>query len=988
MNRSNIVSLPGVIGLTLLFVLGTPLYGQPTLTGIVRGKDSVALAGASLRNVKTQFISITDGNGRFSLPASPGDLLDCSFVGYTNQQILVGSVSSVNIYLQESTVLLSDIIVIGYGTGLRRDVVGAVAKISAADFNAGIITHPLLQLQGKLAGVQITQPGGDPNGDFTVRIRGATSIEGQPPLVVIDGVAIDDFNRAITTVNPADIESYDILKDASAAAIYGARGANGVILITTKKGNPGKSIVEYNGFTGIDMVANQIKVLTADEWRYATAVTGDGAHDKGANTNWQKEIERIGLTQNHQVGISGGSNQLAFRGSLGYTNQQGIILNSGKEMITARLSAQQANSDKRLLINYALSGSVINRSLLPDQSSTGQAQGGGSSLFSLALTALPVVPVRNTDGTYYNEHSPTLSANPSQMLNDIYSKKRESFFQGSVKADYEIINGLKAGFFGALSMGHDVYDYADPRIAQPFSYLATKADANKEILSADAHINYVKDWGQHHLQFTGVFEYNRFLNDGFSLTAHGFQFPDFLNNNFSAATQISTTDISSYKNEVRLVSTLGRAMYHYRDRYFVTINFRRDGSSKFGPNHQWGTFPSVALAWRLSEEGFIKKHSWINNLRLRGSYGLTGNQENLPANAYQLLYGVGGAFLYNHQFLQGYGSIREYNPDLRWEVRRSLNVGLDFSLLENRIYGTLDVYNDHTSDMLFNYSLPQPPFLNGEVLANAANATNTGIEISMGTVIRKTARFQWNVQLNVSRARNSITNLAGQFVGVSLDITNRHYGYALGGGLSDAYVTQIQKGYPAGVFWLPVHAGFDANGKELFNTYDKEGNWTGTKVSYTDQDRQYIDPTPDFSWGLTNSFFVGRFDASIFLRGVQGQKIFANTLLNLQSPVYLPGSNVSPEALTNGFTGQPQPSNLWIKDGSYARLQNVSVGYTLVHLRGLSKLRIYGTATNLFVFTSYRGVDPEVNVEGSQRYIDSSYYPKSRGFLIGVQATF
>ncbi|HQQ81707.1 MAG TPA: SusC/RagA family TonB-linked outer membrane protein [Cyclobacteriaceae bacterium] len=974
------------LGATLT-LLAMGAKAQITVSGQVMGKDSIALMGASVVNSSNKAIAITDEGGLFTIMARMGDPLDFSFVGYATQRIVVNS-SNLTIHLQEISNLLPDVVVMGYGAIPRKDAIGAVSKITTIDFNPGLITHPLQQIQGKLAGVSITQPGGDPNGDFTVRIRGASSIEGQPPLLVIDGVAIDNFNRAITTVNPSDIESYDVLKDASAAAIYGARGANGVILITTKKGNPGKSIVEYNGFTGIDIVANQIKVLSADEWRYATAVTGDGAHDKGANTNWQKEIERIGLTQNHQIGISGGSNQLTFRGSLGYTKQEGIILNSGKEMISARLSAQQVNSDKRLLINYALNGSVINRSLLPDQSSTSQAQGGGSNLFSLALTALPVVPVRNADGTYYNEQGPTLSANPSQILNDIYSKKRESFFQGSVKTDYEIINGLKAGLFGALSMGHDIYDYADPRIAQPFSNLATKADANKEILSADAHINYIKDWGQHHLQFTGVYEYNRFINDGFSLTAHGFQFPDFLNNNFSAATQISTTDISSYKNEVRLVSALGRAMYHYRDRYFVTINFRRDGSSKFGPNHQWATFPSVALAWRLSEEGFIKTFSWINNLRLRGSYGLTGNQENLPADAYQLVYGVGGPFLYKHQFFQGYGSIREYNPDLQWEVRRSLNVGLDFSLYNNRIYGTLDVYDDYTSDMLFNYSLPQPPFLNGSVLANAANATNQGIEISMGAVIRKTARFQWNTQLNISRARNSITNLAGQFVGVSLDITNRHYGYALGGGLSDAYVSQIQKGFPAGVFWLPVHAGFDTDGKELFNTYDKDGNLTGTKTSYTDQDRRYIDPTPDFSYGLTNNFSFGRFDASLFIRGVQGQKIFANTLLNLQSPVYLPRNNVSPEALTNGFTGQPQPSDLWVKDGSYARLQNATVGYTLNNLRGLSKLRIYGTATNLFVLTSYGGVDPEVNVEGSQRYIDSSYYPKSRGFLIGVQATF
>ncbi len=968
----------------LIFCLPRHVAAQTSISGRVTGKDTVALPGASVVNKVNHAVAITDTNGRFTIMADLGDVLEISFVGYTYQKIDVANFHVLDIRLQEAIQVLTDVVVIGYGSSPRKDAVGSIVKLTDTDFNSGIITHPLQQLQGKLAGVNITQPGGDPNGDFTVRVRGASSIEGQPPLLVIDGVAIDDFNRAITTLHPADIASYDVLKDAASAAIYGSRGANGVILITTKKGKAGQTTVDYSGFTGIEIVSRQIDVLNAAQWQRATG--GNSGLDHGADTNWQKEISRTGFTQSHQIGFSGGSNDLQFRGSMGYMRQQGIILNSGKEVVTARFSAQQTNKNKRLHINYALNASVINRSFLPDQNSSGQVLGFGSEIFGRSLSALPVQPVRNSDGSYFHG-ADARQANPVEVLNEVYSKRRENFLQASIRADYEFIDGLQVGLFGALSMGNNVFDYSDPGLLQLNGNAATKANTNKEVFSGDVHINYIKDWKQHHVQITGIYEHNRFLNDGASLTAYGFQFSDFLNNNLGAATQISTNDISSYKNEVRLISFLGRMLYHYGNRYFLTINFRRDGSSKFGPTHQWGTFPSVAVGWNVNEENFMKGFSWLNHLRVRGSYGLTGNQENLPANAYQLLYGSGGPFLYGNKVLQGYGSIREYNPDLKWEVRTSFNAGMDFGFLQDKIYGTIDIYNDRTSDMLFTYNLPQPPFLNNSVLANAANAINTGVEASIGVRILKKSRFQWNSQLNISRVHNQITNLAGQFLGVNLEIASV-YGYAQGGGLSGAYVSLIQKGYPAGVLWLPVHAGFDAHGNELFNTYDKAGKFIGTSTTYGDQDRRYIDPSPDFTWGFTNSFTAGNIDFSIFFRGVQGQRIFNNTQLTLGSIVYLPGRNIVQEALSNGFVGQPQPSSQWVQDGSYLRLQNVTAGYTVNHLRGLSKLRVYATATNLFVVTSYPGIDPEINVEGSQRYIDSNYYPKTRGFILGVQANF
>jgi TonB-dependent starch-binding outer membrane protein SusC len=972
----------------LLFFIVDTVFAQTTITGKVAGTNGVALSGATITIKGTSNISSTDNTGHFTVSASPGATIIFSFIGYRNHEVVVKNETELNISLTETIVKLDEVVLIGYGSTQRKDVTGSVAKVTPKEFNTGIITNPLQQLQGKVAGLVIVQPGGDPNGDFIVRLRGATSLEGQPPLLVIDGVALDDFNKAVTTLNPADIETYDILKDASAAAIYGSRGANGVILVTTKKSRAGKTLVEYNGFVGMENISNQIDVLSGDQWRRATDTLNLSDLDKGANTDWQKAIAQTGFSQSHLIAISGGTDQFNYRGSVGYISQQGVILNSGKEIITARLTANQKSFKNKLEIRYSINTSVINRDFLPDQNSTSQVIQGGAFAFNQSLHYLSVWPVHNPDGSYYQP--PVNVFNPVFLLSELYSKQRENFFQVTAKADYELITGLKLGVFGALSRGNNVYDKFWPAIpAVNVGSEASKFNNNKQNFTGDMHGNYQKNFGKNTIDITGVYEYNQFVNDGFGATARGFQVPALLNNNLATATNITTNDISSYKNEVKLISFLGRAVYTYDGRYIVTASFRRDGSSKFGPNYRWGNFPSVAVAWRASNENFLKNVNWLDNLKLRVSYGYTGNQENLPPNNYQTLYGPAGPYFNNGQVYQSYTSVQENNPDLKWEVRKSFNIGLDFSILNGRINGTFDVFNDNTSDMLFLYDLPQPPFLSATVYANAASALNKGVEITLGTGVVKNKNFTWNIQANMATLKNSITDLLGTFKGADLSLTNRRYGYANGGGFGYTSVTKLEVGYPAGVFWIPQHAGLDKDGHELYNNYDAGGKFIGTSTSYTNQDRVYIDPTPRYTWGVTNNFTYKNFDCSFFLRGVEGQKIFANSILKLENINYLYfGGNVTEKALTNGFTDLPQPSTYWLRDGSFIRLENISVGYQFKNIKGISNLRIYMAATNLFVITSYDGVDPEISTDGSQRYIDDNYYPKTRGFTFGINAAF
>ncbi|HTF19938.1 MAG TPA: SusC/RagA family TonB-linked outer membrane protein, partial [Chryseolinea sp.] len=761
----------------LLSLMSESVCAQALVTGTVFDTQGTTLAGASVMVVGTNAQTLTDARGQFVLNAQAGDRIQVSFVGFEPAGVVVQEEKALEIFLTESLSMLEEVVVVGYGATPRSDVTGAVGSLSQRDFIGGNITTSLQQIQGKIPGLVITQPGGDPNSDFNVRVRGATSLEGQPPLVVIDGVAIDDFNRAITTLNPNDIASYDVLKDASAAAIYGSRGANGVILITTKKAKTGKATFQYSGFGSVETIARKYDVLSRDQWLAATDTAAHRHYDEGADTDWQQEITRTAYSQSHTISASGGSDLARVYGSVGYLNQQGIVINTGKEVITARVSADIHSADEKLAVTLGINTSVIDRDLLPDQTSTAQVPQGGAAVFPWANSLLPIWPVYNEDGTYYQPSIDT--PNPVYLLEGLTSNQKQNFFQTSVRGDYEVLNHLKIGASAALSNGNDVYSrFWPPRLGTSDKATAGKSDASKRNFTGDLHVNYEKRFGDHAINVMGVYEYNDFINEGFGVNGTGQVVEGLLlSDNLASATP---TDMSSFKNEVKIISYLGRFTYDFKDRYLLTINFRRDGSSRFGPSHRWGNFPSAAVVWRLTNENFMSRVSWLD-MKVRLSYGLTGNQENLAPNSYQNLYGPAGSYYFNGSYGQSYGVVREANPDLKWEVRKSVNMGIDFSLWGDRVKGMLDVFSDKTSDMLFLYNIPQPPFVTNQAFANAADATNKGIELSVGAAIINQTAWMWNVRANIAVVRNRVTNLLGQFKGFDLSVTNTNYGYASGG---------------------------------------------------------------------------------------------------------------------------------------------------------------------------------------------------------------
>ncbi len=962
-------------------------YAQSrTITGRVtdtRDGSGIPQASVVVKGTSTGTTSDESGNFSISVPSSATALV-ISAVGFATQEVSITSSDNVSVTMSASSnTNLNEVVVVGYGTARKRDITGAVTKVSAREFNTGNIANPLQQVQGKVAGLVIVQPGSDPNSNITVRLRGSTSLEGQPPLLVIDGVAIDDFNRGINSIAPNDIESYDILRDASSAAIYGSRGANGVIIITTKKGRAGRTTVDYSGYVSMESVSGKLDMLSAQQWRDEV---GSSSIDKGANTDWQDVITRNALTHSHTIGMSGGAGSFNYRASVNYQKNEGVVVNSGRKLISARFTAQQRALNDKLQLQFGLNASQINRDLMPDQQ---DSRFGGSNIFNLAYNYLPVWPIYNDDGSYYQVIDQDLE-NPLFRLNEIKNKRRDNFYQGNARVDYEIVKGLKIGSFGAISRANDVGNYFEPRIPEKNNKnVASIYNNNKEVINFDLHANYRKEFGNHAIDVTGVYEWNRFTNDGFNAGARDFTVPDLQDNNLGLGNDLEGRNVGSYKNEVKIISFLGRLVYSFDDRFSATVNFRRDGSSKFGSNNRWGNFPSVGLAWTISNERFFESVGDVNLLKLRVNYGTTGNQENLPPYPIQFLYGASGLYYYNGQYYQSYSPSQLDNPDLKWEVRKSLNIGLDFTLF-NRLNGTIDVFSDKTEDLLFRYDLPMPPFLYPNVLANAANATNKGVEVTLDGRIVNNKSFTWSSRVNVGFLKNKVTNLSGNFKGADLQINARHYGYADGRGLSNAYITELTVGQPAGVFWLHEFAGLDNSGKQLFNDYDASGKLVGTTTAPVDEDRVFIDPQAKFSWGFTNDFTYGDFDLSIFFRGVQGQKIFANTLLNLETTTRLPGNNVTKGALTNGISEQPQPSTYWLRDASYARLENITLGYNVKagKIKQVEYLRFYVAANNLLVITPYDGIDPEIKIEGDRRYIDRNFYPKTRSFTVGVNVNF
>lgn len=977
-------------GTILLILFSLLLCHHPAIaqTRTIRGKitdgtgSPVAGASVMVKNSTSGVSTHEDGSFELTVERSSGTLV-ISHIGYATQQVDIFDKTEVSVVLtRDDKNSLDDVVVVGYGTARKKDITGAVASISAKDFNQQVLTNPIQQIQGKVAGLVITQPNGDPNGDLIIRLRGQASLSGgQTPLIVVDGVPLDDANQ-LQNIPPGDIASYDILKDASAAAIYGSRGANGVIIINTKRAGQGKSHLEYNGTVSMDKIAKEPDLLTASEYKAAIPSSALSTFDKGGNTNWWNAMTRTGSSQNHVLSLSGANNGFSYRGSVSYLDQQGIVINTGKNEVGLRLNAEQKALDDRLDVQVGILNTHVTRKYIDYQ------------LWQVVNNSPPTYPVYNADGSYFQYFSQDVY-NPVAPAEMETNGDKETFSQLYGTVNYELLKGFKIGAAGDLNYFNTVSQYYQPvlpGVGNVNSGNQTESDADSR--RGELHANYNATWGKSNFAATGVYEYNYYTTDNFSAAGQQYLI-DQLGANALQFGNALLNSISSYKDETKLISFLGRATYNYDSRYYLTASYRRDGSSKFGVDNRWGNFPSASAAWRISQETFAKDISWLNELKLSAGYGITGNQDAItPYNT--LLTLSSGSRYYDAAsgtYPVSYNVAQNPNPYLQWEEVKGKNVGLNFSVFNFRLNGDINVYDNKTEKLLFNYSVPTPPFFVPTILANVGEMSNKGVEIQLnGDVIRK-KDFTWNIGGQITFIKTRIDNLSGNFDGVQLSTNHigagTDYTYNGGGNFTSAILTYLQVGYSPYVFFLPHEVGVRAtDGRELFA--DGKGG-TVISDSVTDAMRHYIDPAPKFTYGFSNTFTYKSWNLNIFMRGVYGEKIYNNTEAVLNDLSRLPGKNVLKEALTNGIQGTAQ-SDRWLEPASFLRLDNATLAYTIKNPKGFENFKVFVTGSNLFVITKYEGLDPEIrngDAYFNRNYIDLSYggdgyYPRSRSVAVGV----
>lgn len=961
-----------LLGLLLVALLcGVKTFAQDTppfmLSGRVTDIAKMPIAGATIAVEHTTQGTITDGNGQFSLQVRKGQNLVVSFISYQSQTIAIQSQTPLEIVLKEDVVQLDEAVVVavGYGTMRKSDLTGAIASVSSEKMKKGIITSSEQLLQGRVAGLTVIQGTGDPAAGSSVRLRGGTSLTASNgPLVVVDGIPGVDMN----TVQPSEITSIDVLKDASATAIYGSRGANGVIIVTTNRPKD-KGTIEYSGYVAVGKVANHLDLLSANQWRkYVRDNQVANAIDYGGHTDWQKELEQTSITQSHTLAISNSNNNRSYRASVNYLNNEGVIRRTGLERISASLSATNYGLHEKLKIDIGLMGNFDTWKPLDYR------------IFERMYNLSPVIPVYDLNGEF-TQIGGTNYENPVEINTNRTVKNNRYRLLGYTKAELEIVTGLKAVAnlsyeYNSLQTNQYIPSNAmlEGQVDKGYGRKSLGDYTNKQL---ETYLTYDKTIGAHRMNLMAGYSYLDNTYAGFGAERRGFDTDLFSYHNLAAGQDFRAGDVYSYKGQSKLISFFGRANYNLKGKYMATATLRRDGSSRFGANHKWGYFPSASAAWRISDEAFMQStRGWLNNLKLRVGYGVTGNQDGIGEYRSLAILGAGGASYYDAAtgtWKQSYGPTQNPNPDLKWESTAQLNLGIDFSLF-NRINGTLEVYQKKTSDLLYTYEVPQPPYLVGTILANVGDLSNKGIELTLNANLYRNNNLSVDMDFTLAHNRQEIEKLSNQTYE-----TEQIYSGSLHSirGLSNQFSQVIKEGYPVGSFWGPKCAGLTPE-YEFILENEGESTYLGNVQ-------------PKLTAGLNLDVTYKQFDLGISAYGMFGQKVLNATAMALNDPTRLPAQNVPDDYLKTPISSPITYSDYWIEDASFVRLQTLTLGYQMqAEKLGISKIRVYVTGENLFVLTGYTGIDPEVSIDGLEHPgIDMvNYYPKPRTFSFGLNLTF
>lgn len=981
-------NLFNALAVALGLLTGAAQAQSRTVTGTVSEAGGGTLPGVNVLLKGSTQGTQTNANGQFTLAAPPNATLVFSFVGMVTQEVAVGNQSTLNVVLVSDARSLSEVVVIGYGSQRKKDLTGSIATVSSREFQPGNIVNPEQLVAGKLAGVSITPPSGQPGGGSTIRIRGGSSLNASnDPLFVIDGVPVDNNGitgaaNPLSLINPQDIETFTVLKDASAAAIYGARAANGVILITTKKGTQGDRLaVSVSSLGSLSSVIKPVPVLSADEFRNVINTTGNAAQKAllgSANTNWQDQIYRTAFSTDNNVSVSGSFRDVPYRVSVGYLNQNGILKTSKFGRTSASVGLTPRFFDNHLRVDVNLKGSIIDN-VFADQGAIGSAVAFDPTQ--------PIYSGKDALGGYFEWLDPatgkpnTLAVrNPLGLLEQRSDKSTVKRSIGNVQFDYKFhfLPDLRAN----LNLGYDVSSsrgtiFVPATAASGFNRGGTNNEYSQSRTNKtlELYFNYVKNLAalSSRVDLTAGYSYQDFIRENPS-------FPDRLAN----GTEFAPAGVP-FKTQYTLLAFFGRANYTFKDRYILTATLRRDATSRFSPDTRWGWFPSLGASWNVKEEDFLKDSKTISALKFRVGYGVTGQQD-LPAGLsdYPYLprytlsdqtaqYQFGNTF---YRTLRAEG----YDANLKWEETQSVNAAVDFGFLDGRISGSVDVYQKKTKDLLSVIPVPAGSNLTNQILTNVGNLENKGVELTLNTQPVRREGLSLDVGFNVTFNENKITNLS--------KVPTPNDPGILVGGISGGVgnTVQIQTvNFPTNAFYV-LRQVYNADGKPVEGLYE-DRNGDG-KITIDDRYR-YQSANPKVFLGFTTQVTYGKWNAGFVLRGNVGNYVYNNVrsgsgaYRNFTNALGF-NANGSPDVLETGFVNNQYFSDYYVENGSFLRMDNANLGYDFGRIFSeKATLRISATAQNVFLITKYKGLDPEIS--GG---IDNNFYPRPRILSLGLNLNF
>ena len=1021
-------AVPALVGGLLWAV---PLNGQGS-TGTITGQvtdvgTQQGLSGVYIRVVGSPLSTQTRMDGGYTLTDVPegAHQLRVTRIGYApldqDVNVTAGTIT-VNLALHPQAAMLSPVVVTGYGSQRREAVTGAVATVDPAAANVGVVTNVNQMLEGRTAGVNITTNNGEPGAGAQIRIRGATSISASSePLYVVDGVPITNQEAEapgfgvggapplprspLNLLNPSDIGSITILKDASATAIYGSRGANGVILIETKRGAAGGASMTYDSYVSTASPYKSMDVLNGDEYRafvQSQVALHNSDPTKGldstyltalgtANTDWANAVSRSGVTHNHNLSFTGGSDITRYRASLNYMNEQGVALSSGFQRIQGRLSASHFALNNRLRLGLNVTTSQAKNDYLAYENEGG-FEGG---VFMNEVIFNPTHPVTVTDSTgthFYEIGTGSQSVrNPVGLAEQIQDFGTTSRTLGNISADLDVLPGLTARVNVGVDQSGGVRQIYLPKaspVGAQYSGLARQINRDNSSQTLQTMLTYTRQFGGvHDFDVVGVYEYSQYRIEQFQAEAQGF-LTDALGFNALNAGSVQITP-QSFRTDEKWISFVTRVNYGYKQRYFLTGVVRRDGRSAFGADHKWATFPGISASWRLSDEDFMPKGPF-SDLRLRVGYGVVGNPGAPPYSSLIRLEASGGAkYVFADLPVVGFAGVSDPNPDLRFEKTSQVDVAVDYGLMDNRVSGTAEYYVKNTSDLLLEVTVAQPA-LAPTRLENVGKIRNRGFELSVDALAISRPDMTWRAGLVFAMERNKVVNLG--------NYTFLPTGRVSGQGQSNQISQRIIPGQSLGTFYGPRYVGVNAQGKQLFACSTPSASCvSGQTLTPLASDYQIIgNAYPDFSLGLHSAVTYGKFDISVQVRGVFGQDVFNNTALVYSTKSNaLQGKNFLRDALTDPIDIREPAiySSRWVEAASFVRLQNITVGYAF-NLPGPPgsprSARVYVSGDNLLLLTGYSGLDPEVHQDVGLASVGIDYlsYPRPRTLTAGVQLAF